>query len=476
MTSDEPLAERLARLARERDAADVEYNEALTRLDAAGPPAAALPAPPASYDASQLAIANALWNLLPDGPPAFDGSIKGRMRRFVWRLLGPPLEQQTRFNAALIDHLNRNVASHEGAHEALAAAVAALARHGDHLARLHTLLVRYLQTITLYVDTKDRSVAGGHLVLNAGLSALSDDWMKRWASLDAREARFRAAVEATDDLRAGVALAHQTALTVKREVERWIAGAEAPAGAAAPRSAPADPPSAAALDAYKYLGFEDAFRGSRADIRVRLSTYVTHFEDQTDVLDLGCGRGEFLELLRDHGIRARGLDLNPEMVETSRAKGLDVTKGDALAYLGGLPDASLGGLFAAQVIEHLPPPYLQRLLEVASHKVRPGGIVVLETINPACWLAFFESFIRDWTHVWPIHPESLQFYLRASGFHDVRIEFRSPVPEADRLQPIPARLDVDPARARLIEAFNENVAKLNARLFTHQDFAAVARK
>ena len=231
------------------------------------------------------------------------------------------------------------------------------------------------------------------------------------------------------------------------------------------------------LDAFKYLGFEDQFRGSQDDISRRLAEYVPLFAGQTDVLDIGCGRGEFLDLLRAQGIPARGLDINQAMVEASRARGLDVSRGDALSYLSGLPDASLGGLFAAQVVEHLPPDYLTQLLEVAGHKLRPGGRIVLETINPACWLAFFESYIRDLSHVRPIHPETLQYLLRVSGFHDVSIAFKSPVAEAEKMQTVgAAAAQTVPAMADLVETFNENMAKINARLFTFQDYAAIGTK
>ncbi len=102
---------------------------------------------------------------------------------------------------------------------------------------------------------------------------------------------------------------------------------------------------------------------------------------------------------------------------------------------------------------------------------------MLETINPACWLAFFESYIRDLTHVRPLHPETLQYMLRVSGFHDVRVEYKSPVAEADRLQPIVVpEHDLPPAIGDVIQAFNENVAKLNARLFTFQDYAVLGRR
>ena len=164
------------------------------------------------------------------------------------------------------------------------------------------------------------------------------------------------------------------------------------------------------------------------------------------------------------------------MAEASRARGLDVVEADALAYLDSLPDASLGGLFAAQVVEHLEPAYLMRLLEVALHKIRPDGVVALETINTACWVAFFESYIRDLTHVRPLHPETLQFLVRASGFRDARIEFRSPIPASERLQPVFAPAACPAELADVVEILNSNTEKLNSRIYTHMDYAVVARR
>jgi O-antigen chain-terminating methyltransferase len=205
-------------------------------------------------------------------------------------------------------------------------------------------------------------------------------------------------------------------------------------------------------------------------IRQRLESYLPYFAHASDVLDVGCGRGEFLELLAGRGITARGLDLNHEMVEVCRSAGLDVHEGDVVSYLDSLPDASLGGLFAAQVVEHLEPGYLLRFLEVAHHKLRPGAPLVLETLNPACWVAFFESFIRDITHVWPLHPETLRYLVLASGFTSARIEWRSPVPPQDRLQPVVAGAGTP---ADFAETFNANVDKLNGRMFTYMDYAIV---
>jgi O-antigen chain-terminating methyltransferase len=118
-----------------------------------------------------------------------------------------------------------------------------------------------------------------------------------------------------------------------------------------------------------------------------------------------------------------------------------------------------------------------RLIDVAALKLRPGGVIVLETINPACWAAFFDSYIRDLTHVRPIHPETLQYLLRASGLRDVQIEYRAPVdPMAKLTAAAPATETSHPEMASLLDAFNANVEKLNARMFTYQDYAAIGRK
>jgi O-antigen chain-terminating methyltransferase len=127
-------------------------------------------------------------------------------------------------------------------------------------------------------------------------------------------------------------------------------------------------------------------------------------------------------------------------------------------------------------VEHLQPGYLLRLLELAFHKLRPGGRLVLETLNPACWVAFFESYIRDITHVWPLHPDTLKYLVTASGFSSVRIEFRSPVPPEDRLQPIAVPATADATLVDLADSFNANVEKLNARMFTHLDYVIVAER
>ena len=228
-----------------------------------------------------------------------------------------------------------------------------------------------------------------------------------------------------------------------------------------------------------YRGFEDRFRGSIDEIREKQRVHVPVFAGASDVLDIGCGRGEFLSLLKEHRIAARGIDADAGMVADARKRGLDVVQADALAYLESLPDASLGGAMASQVIEHFEPSYLIRLLPIILTRLRPAAPLVLETINPACWLAFFSSYLRDFTHVWPVHPESLQYLLQASGFVRVEIKYSEQAPDSVRMRAVdPASLTgLDPATSRalttLATAYNANASILNSLLFTYMDYAAI---
>jgi len=303
-----------------------------------------------------------------------------------------------------------------------------------------------------------------------------DELRRYQQSLMARDRRNEGALTALtashEELRASIGGLHQATQNLKREIARLADSGpalRAPTNPGTTESAPGSPDS---LDSHKYVGFEDAFRGSSEDIHRRVSEYLPIFEGARDVLDIGCGRGEFLVLLREHGISARGIDINGAMVDVCRQQRLDASEADALAYLRAQPDGSLGGLFAAQVIEHLEPRYLTALLGVAFDKLRPGAPIVLETINPACWFAFFESYIRDITHVRPIHPDTLKYLLIASGFQHVDIRYRAPYPEHDKLQPIAPSASLGHA----VDTLNDNVERINRLLFTWLDYAAIGHR
>jgi 2-polyprenyl-3-methyl-5-hydroxy-6-metoxy-1,4-benzoquinol methylase len=383
-----------------------------------------------------------------------------------------PIETNTAYKE-LVDRLNRDWLFGGAAPASGSLKHRSLYRIRRFLARLVGTQEHFNASVVQFVNTLNEAAG-------PALGAL-DDVERHREALAARErrmegemARMRAEHE---ELRTALGVLRQSNHDLAREIER-ARGATAPVGAGAmPPAAvtgaaggPAAPPPVAALS-HKYVGFEDQFRGSPEDIRARLIPYADLFAGASDVLDVGCGRGEFLALLAERGISARGIDVNESMVEVCRQKGLSAAREDALAYLRGRPAGSLGGLLAAQVVEHLDPGYLTNLLDAAWAALRPDSVVVIETINPACWFAFFESYIRDITHVRPLHPDTLKYLLLASGFEQVEIRYRSPYPEHEKLQRVAGASLGDAA-----DVLNANAEKINRLLFTHLDYAAVARR
>ncbi len=171
-----------------------------------------------------------------------------------------------------------------------------------------------------------------------------------------------------------------------------------------------------------YVGFEDVFRGSEEEIRRRLRFYVPLLVGRTPVLDVGCGRGEMLELLVASGIEAHGIDLDASMVDRAEHKGLSVEAGDCIGYLGRLEEGALGAVFSAQVIEHLDGVTLQDFLAESRRALRPGGLLVAETVNPHCAVAR-KNFWLDLTHKHPIFPEVAVLLCRQAGFSEATVVF-----------------------------------------------------
>lgn len=192
-------------------------------------------------------------------------------------------------------------------------------------------------------------------------------------------------------------------------------------------------PAAQALP--DYFAFESRMRGPTELVRERQRPYVDELRGHAPVLDVGCGRGELLALLRDAGIEARGVDADSDMVAYARGERLDVVQADALEHLSAQPDGSLGAVFAGQVVEHLPPPALVRFLELAHAKLRDGGILVAETINPLSPLAL-RNYFADLTHAQPLVPETLAQLARHAGFTGVETRYLHEPDRGDATGPV----------------------------------------
>lgn len=222
------------------------------------------------------------------------------------------------------------------------------------------------------------------------------------------------------------------------------------------------------LKDWHYAAFENRHRGNEEEVKKQQSQFLPYFQEKGKVLDLGCGRGEFLELCRDNGIDAQGIDLNEQMVEICQDKGLDCQKGDILESLAERQDKTLEGIFSSQVIEHLSPAQLKKLIELAYFKLAPGGHIVLETINPASVFALVQIFFLDLTHQKPIHPQTLKFLLESSGFEDVEIKYSHPL-EQEQLQTLPGADET-------ASILNRNIDNLNRLLYAPPNYSAIGLK
>jgi len=224
-----------------------------------------------------------------------------------------------------------------------------------------------------------------------------------------------------------------------------------------------------------YFIFEEKFRGSRDDIKQRQSKFLEYFRGCSNVLDIGCGRGEFLELLNGEGIGVKGIDIDDDMVGYCLSRGFDVQKADAISYLEQLPDRSLDGIFIDQVVEHLDPAYLVKLLRLCYQKLNYGYYLFAETVNPLS-LYSFANFYIDLTHIKPVHPETLKFLFESSGFRDIKTEFISPVTDELRLKKIQSSEDMNEREKAAVEVYNYNIDLLNYRLYGPQDYAIIGKK
>ena len=231
----------------------------------------------------------------------------------------------------------------------------------------------------------------------------------------------------------------------------------------------------AGVSSAMYSAFEDRFRGSRGEVARRLSVYLPVLDKagvrdaESPVLDLGCGRGEWLELLGQHEYAARGVDLNEEFVVHGQQRGMDLVHADAVEYLSSQPEGSCAAVTAFHVVEHLPPGRLVDLLAQTHRVLRPGGIVILETPNPENHKVGACDFYLDPTHVTPLPPALLKFLAEQAGFTSAWVA-------RVNADVIGVPLDGVPEDAPNAPQVNAAIYLLNQMALSAPDYAIIAQK
>lgn len=215
-----------------------------------------------------------------------------------------------------------------------------------------------------------------------------------------------------------------------------------------------------------YFDFENYFRGSIELIKRNQRQYVKYYKGKSNVIDLGCGRGEFLDLLRENNIEAKGVDLYEEFVEMCKMNGLNAVCDDAIHFLG--KQNEVGGIFSAQVIEHLTVEQIVELCKLAYDKLEKGAYLIMETPNPTCLAIYSQAFYIDPSHNKPVHPLTIKYILEKTGFTNIDIIYT----DTSKLSsPIPPINGIENA-----ELFNGAMHLVSEMLFGSQDYAIVAKK
>jgi O-antigen chain-terminating methyltransferase len=252
-----------------------------------------------------------------------------------------------------------------------------------------------------------------------------------------------------------------------RRIERQLKGRPQQEESVAVTSRSSEEP----LD-FDYYLFEEYYRGSRKEIMERQRQYLRYFSQGQFVLDLGCGRGEFLELLATHGVHAEGVEINDDMIAYCRERGFTVHKADLLEYLETVEDNSVDGIFLGQVIEHLTPRQLIRLIQLSHAKLKPRGYFIAETPNPRSLSIFAQSFYMDLTHTKPVHPYTAKFLLESEGFRDIEIHYFSPNSETLKLPELATGGSEHEELNKLIDTLK----RWHEFIFGDQDYYILGRK
>ena len=225
------------------------------------------------------------------------------------------------------------------------------------------------------------------------------------------------------------------------------------------------------VDNIDYFLFENKFRGSIEYIKEIQRRYLDIFKGSQDVLDIGCGRGEFVELLLENGISVKGIDINVDFVEYCLENNLPVERADMFSYLEKSPDNSIGGIFCSQVVEHLTADMMVYFIKMAYKKLKNNAPIVIETINPKNIVAVSNWFYMDLSHVRPVHPDTLAFIAEQEGFNINEIMYT----EENLGNHIPP-LNIENIGESNLDEFNNKIKFVNEVLSGPQNYSLIAKK
>jgi 2-polyprenyl-3-methyl-5-hydroxy-6-metoxy-1,4-benzoquinol methylase len=350
---------------------------------------------------ASLTASYALVGQTPQEPPTFRGRMGARLVKLTQRLLFWYTPQIVHFQYSAL--------------KAFESALKAFEEQAGSVKRLETELLRERRELQATLSTAMSRTQ----VLERRLEALR---LQALARLDREVARLRAQQTVQEE---------RMALLIQARIESPELSGDLPAQQLRQEELHD-------MDAL-YAALEDEFRGSRQEIGERLSVYLPKLTEagigsaSMPILDVGCGRGEWLELLREHQLQGAGIDLNRVVLAICRERGLQVQEAEAIEYLRSLPEASLGAVTAFHVIEHLALPQLLALLDAARRALKPGGVAIFETPNPNNVFVVSRYFYLDPTHRHPIPPLLGRFLAEARGFERVEILELHPWPVEHRL-------------------------------------------
>lgn len=419
-------------------------------------------------DAAEAKVA-AIGSVNPRRPGLINSVIQAS-KRLVARALNWHVREQVEFNRASVAYMNTAIEALNEANRTLARIESAmLDRHESQAREIEDLRSHWVT----WRSARERREEDSEARLMRNVAELQAAFAQRVTALDSsfrelvrsQHADFDAALAASaqqvqerlwDDL-ARIRAEYEELIHNELRVVRQRAAASQSVSTPTADGPPIPPAPSTAPPRIDYLRFSDRFRGTEERVREAQRVYVDRFRGCGNVLDLGCGRGEFLDLMNEAGVPARGVDSSAELIALCRAKGLDVECADLFGCLAEQPDSSLDGIFCAQVIEHLPPARVPELVKLVASKLTAQGLLVIETPNPECLAIFATHFYLDPTHSLPVPAPLLVFYLEEAGFGNIEIQRLEP---ADSQIPELASLPVDVRNA----------------LFGGLDYAAFARR